>query len=138
MKTEILILVEWGFYSGKTADVIIEKDCHEIYHDDINNEGFVIRLVGLDDMSKIMVSEHGLDLFHDEDYPIMVDYIKEIRGRKYIPLKDLLNYETPNNGSFYIVLTYESWQSNRFDDPVEWDEEIKFVGILGESVKLMY
>lgn len=121
---ESLIKVAW-------SDKDFGHNAHEIFYDEKTDEVIFIMIDGIDSGGNYLVSEIGYDVFTEENYKVMVDYIRGLQNPKF-------EYTKPSEGEFIVVVKINSWQSNSYYDPVEYDMSIDFLGILGREVKLTY
>jgi hypothetical protein len=135
---ESLIRVEWVIESEPSEDGKTRKYWIEIDHNEETNEVITVDLTGLDSNSEYWIESVGTDILTKEDYDIIRDHIKEIINPSDLGTLIKRIGKPIKQGDFFIVVSFDDYQSNHPLDPVEWDVDINFLGILGKQVKLVY
>lgn len=104
----------------------------------------VITFEGITEFFKEFVYELGEELICDMRDNTVKNYIIDYINSELNPhfsfgqLLEAINFTQPENGEFFLVFKVYSYQSNHPEDPVEYDMDVKCVGVLGKHVKLVY
>ena len=128
---EILVLVRWCLNDNPD----ITFPWIELPLGDVDDNFIYLSLQGVDEISDWIIGDVGVDVFEEKDHITLINYIKNLRHPISQTFPEFMHWVQPTFGSFFVVLTQETWKTNH---PEEWDMNINFIGILGEQVKLVY
>ena len=104
----------------------------------------VIQFKGLGDFFEDYCHEVGEELISDIKDETVKNYIIDYINSELNPqfsfgqLLEAIQFKQPVDGTFFLVFKINTYKSNHPEDPVEYDMDVKCVGVLGKHVKLVY
>lgn len=132
----------------KAQDVVEDSDeAYYLYRDKTINESSdlepteeVIEIVPVAWGSTVdyMKENWGMQPMLEEIGAVLtqkIEYDRKSRSVSILNLSALLSKTNPNEGRLQLMYEYNSYQSNRPDDPVEYDEHFELVCFVDDLMK---
>lgn len=130
-----LVLIDWIIVDA--IDVDDDEYEYELVYDGETDKVALITLKGIGTLSSDFISDIGYDILDEDALNSIRAYIKK-ETTKDLSLREIIHdVKQPTNGEFIVMLRIDGCSSSNPETGLEGDIDLKYVGILGEDVKLI-